>query len=52
MRPPYGVRMEVKERVEKAGYTGWVWVEGGRDFIHVGQVALVVDVIVLQVWQK
>ena len=44
------VRMEVKERVEEAGCKGLVGVgEGGRDFIHVGKMALVVCVIVLQV---
>ena len=52
MRPPYGIRVEVKERIEEVGCTGLVGVEIGRDCIHVGQVAWVVDVIVVQVWQK
>ena len=39
MRPPYGIRVEVKERIEEVGCTGLVGVEIGRDFIHVGQMA-------------
>ena len=49
MRPPCSIRVEVEECVEEAGCAGLVGAGGGCDFIHVGQVAWVVGVIMVQV---